>query len=67
MCERHWLFFVSYPINAAIGHRTGTHSFLALALCTVAVLAAESAGYADIGYGFLGPKPNKPLVESTNL
>jgi membrane-bound metal-dependent hydrolase YbcI (DUF457 family) len=47
------LFFVSYPMNATIGHRTGTHSFLALAFCTLAVLIAEAASYANIGYGFL--------------
>ena len=47
------LFFVSYPMNATIGHRTGTHSFLVLAFCTLAVLIAEAAGYANIGYGFL--------------
>jgi inner membrane protein len=47
------LFFVSYPMNATIGHRTGTHSFLALAFCTLGVLIAEAAGYANVGYGFL--------------
>jgi inner membrane protein len=47
------LFFLSYPLNAAIGHRTGTHSFLAMAICTAAALFWESAGFSNVGYGFL--------------
>ncbi len=44
------LFFLSYPLNAAIGHRAGTHSILALAICAMIALYCESAGFADVGY-----------------
>ncbi|MCB8878116.1 metal-dependent hydrolase [Acidisoma silvae] len=46
-------FFVSYPLNAIVGHRTATHSILALALCAAMMPFAERAGFSKIGFGFL--------------
>ncbi|WP_284948027.1 metal-dependent hydrolase [Acidisoma cladoniae] len=46
------LFFVSYPFNAAIGHRTGTHSLIALVVCMCLALVIEAAGFAGAGLAF---------------